>query len=168
MKNRNLKHSKVAGGRFNVQCFDKDGKLKWTQEMPNGIVDVGIEYLLDGGFNGGAQISTWYMGLINNSGFSALAAADTASSHAGWVESAAYAEASRPEWTADAAATRAVTNSTTVDFSMNATVTIKGIFIISNSTKSGTTGTLWSTAAFSSNASVTNGDTLKVTYTVSG
>lgn len=155
-------------GRFSVQCFDKDGNLKWEEDFPNGIVDEGIEYLLDAGFNGGSQVSTWYMGLVDNAGFSAFANADTMASHSGWSESTAYTESNRPEWTAGAAATRAVTNGSTVDFSMNATATIRGIFITSDNTKSGTTGTLWSTAAFSSNASVTNGDSLKVTYTVSG
>lgn len=162
------KNSFRPKGHFTVECYDKNGLLKWTQAFPNGIVDVGIEYLLDAGFNGGSQVSTWYMGLVDNSGFSAFANADTMSSHSGWSESTAYSESTRPEWTAGAAASRAVTNSSTVDFSMNATATIRGIFITSDNTKSGTTGTLWSTAAFSSNASVTNGDTLKVTYTVSG
>lgn len=155
-------------GRFRVHCYDKEGKLKWEKDLPNGIVDEGIEYLLDAGFNGGSQISTWYVGLIDNSGFSALSNSDTMASHSGWSESTAYTEATRPEWTAGAAASRAVTNGTSVDFSINATVTIRGIFITSNNTKGGTTGTLWSTAAFGTNASATSGDTLKITYTVTG
>ena len=139
-----------------------------VKQILNPFVDEGIEYLLDAAFNGGSQTSTWYMGLVDDSGFSTFSNADTMSSHSGWTESADYSESNRPEWTAGAAATRAVTNSSTVDFSMNATATIHGIFVTSDNTKSGTSGTLWSTAAFSSNASVTNGDTLKVTYTVSG
>jgi hypothetical protein len=150
-----------------AQLFDKDGNLKWEDEFFNGIVDVGIHYMLDTAFNSGAASATWYMGHIDSVGYSALADADTMSSHAGWAESVGYSEATRPEWTADAAASRAVTNSTTVDFSINATDTLKGIFIADNNTKSGTTGTLWATALFSSDASVTSGDTLKITYTVS-
>ena len=168
MKRQQVENDLKARGRFVVECFDKDGNKKWTEEFPNGIVDEGIEYLLDAGFNGGSQVSTWYMGLVDNSGFTAFDNADTMASHSGWTESTVYTEGTRPEWTAGAAATRSVTNSTTVDFSMNASATIKGIFVTSVNTKSGTTGTLWSTAAFSSNATVTNGDTLKVTYTVSG
>lgn len=159
---------KLLKGKHVVQCFKPDGSLRWEREIPNGIVDEGIHYLLDAGFNGGTQISTWYMGLVDNSGFSAFANADTMASHAGWSETTNYSEATRPEWTAGAAASRAVTNSVTVDFSINATVTIKGIFITSDNTKGGTTGTLWSTAAFATNASANSGDTLKVTYTVSG
>lgn len=163
-----LEDKRAASGVYTFELFDKYGRIKWWAELPNGVVDEGIEYLLDAGFNGGSAISTWYMGLIDNSGFSALANADTMSSHSGWSESTAYSEGTRPEWTAGAAASRQVTNSTSVDFSINATVTIKGIFVTSDNTKSGTTGTLWSTAAFGTNASAESGDTLKVTYTVSG
>ena len=153
-----------------IQCFDAEGNLKWEDNTLNGIVDEGIEYLLNVGFRSAtSQINPWYIGLVDNSGFSAFANADTMSSHSGWTEFTNYSEATRPEWTVGAASSRAVTNSATVDFSINGVGgTVKGIFVTSNNTKSGTTGTLWSTAAFSSNATVTNGDTLKVTYTISG
>ncbi len=168
MKTINPENDLKARGRFIVECFDKDGNKKWEEEFPNGIVDEGIEYLLDAGFNGGTQVSTWYMGLVDNAGFTAFDNADTMASHSGWSYFTSYDALTRPEWTAGAAASRAVTNSTTVDFVMSAAGTIRGIFITSDNTKSGTTGTLWSTAAFSSNATVAIDDTLKVTYTVSG
>ena len=44
-----------------------------------------------------------------------------------------------------------ITNASTVDFSINATKTIYGLFICGGTgagTKGGTTGTLWSTGAF--------------------
>lgn len=155
-------------GRYHVQHFNRDGELVGTYRFPNGIVDVGLNHILETEFNGGAAITTWYMGLVNNAGWSAFANGDTMASHAGWVESDDYSEGTRPEWTAGTATGRAITNAATVDFSIDATVTIKGIFITSGSGKLGTTGTLWSTAAFSSPVSANNGDTLKVTYTVSG
>jgi hypothetical protein len=155
-------------GRFRVEHFDKDGKLKAVYQVPNGIVDVGLNKILEDMFNGGTQSGTWYIGLVDNSGFSAFANADTLASHAGWSESTAYSETARPEWTAGTAASRSITNASTVDFSINATVTLKGIFIADDSTKGGTSGTLWSTAAFASNVAAVNGDTLKITYTVSG
>ena len=154
-------------GRFIVEHM-RDGKVIGQYSMPNGIVDVGLNHILETEFNGGTQVTAWYIGLIDNASFSALAAADTMSSHAGWIENDDYSGGTRPEWTAGTAASRQITNSSTVDFSINATATIKGIFITSNSTKNGTTGTLWATAAFGSNVSVQNGDTLKITYTVSG
>lgn len=155
-------------GKFRVDCIDKDGKLKWSESFPNGITDAGVAYLLDAGFDGGSASTTWYVGLIDNAAFSALAAGDTMSSHSGWTENTDYDEANRVTWTNGATAARSMTNAATVDFTMNATVTIKGIFIVSNNTKGGTTGTLWSTASFSSNASVVSGDTLKITYTING
>lgn len=155
-------------GHFKVQHFDKDGNLKGTHEFPNGIVDVGMNHILDTQFTGSAGVSPWYIGIVDNASFTAFANADTMSSHTGWIESSAYTEATRQEWTEGAAASRSITNATTVDFSINATVTLKGIFVTSNNVKGGTTGTLWSTAAFASNVSAVNGDTLKITYTVSG
>ncbi len=155
-------------GFFVANHYNKEGELIGTYEFPNGIVDEGIEYLLDAGFNGGSQVSTWYMGLVDNSGWTTWADADTMASHAGWTESQSYTEAGRPEWAAGAAASRQVTNATTTNFSINATATMKGIFVVSNNTKGGSTGTLWSTAAFSSTVATSNGDTIKVTYTVSG
>jgi hypothetical protein len=156
-------------GRFVVEHRDSEGKLKATYEFPNGIVDEGMNHILDTQFHATTQISTWYIGLVDNSGFSAFADADTLASHGGWSESTSYTESNRVTWDEDAASSRSISNSTTADFSINATGNLKGIFISSNNVKStGNTGTLWSTAAFSSVVAHANGDTLKVTYTVSG
>jgi hypothetical protein len=157
-----------AKGKFRIEHRNAAGKLLGVYEVPNGIVDVGLNHILDTEFNGGTPITTWYIGLIDNASFSALANADTMASHAGWIENNDYTQANRVTWTSGAAAARSITNASTCDFSMNATKTIKGIFITSNNTKGGSTGTLWSTAAFGSTVSVNNGDTLKVTYTLSG
>ena len=146
----------------------RGGKLLQEFEVPNGIVDVGLHYLLETGFRSGTAVTTWYLGLVDNSGFSAFANADTMSSHAGWNEFTTYSQATRPTWSADAAASRAMTNSTTVDFSITGSGTLKGLFATSNNTKSGTTGTLWATAAFSPTADVVNSDTIKATYSISG
>jgi hypothetical protein len=145
------------------------GNLKGIYEFPNGIVDVGMNHLLDVTFGGSSQVGTWYIGLIDNSGFSTFSDSDTLSSHAGWTEFTNYTEANRVTWADDAASSRSKSNSTTADYSINASGNLKGIFVSSNSTKStGNTGTLWSTAAFSSVVATSNGDTLKVTYTISG
>jgi len=128
-----------------------------------------LNHILDTEFAAGSQVATWYIGLVDNSGWSAFADADTLSSHAGWTESTNYTEANRVEWDEDAASSRSISNSSTANFSLNATGNLKGIFVTSNNVKStGNTGTLWSTAAFSSVVATSNGDTLKVTYTISG
>jgi hypothetical protein len=154
-------------GRFLVEHL-RDGQVIGQYSAPNGIVDVGLNHILETQFRSGTQVTSWFIGLIDNSGFSALSNSDTMSSHSGWSESTAYSNANRPQWTPGAASGRQITNSTTVDFSINATATIKGIFVTSSNVKGGTSGTLWATAAFGANVPVQNGDTLKITYTVSG
>jgi hypothetical protein len=154
-------------GRVRFDHYRNGAKIA-TYEFNNGIVDVGLNHILECEFNGGTQVSTWYLGLINNSGFSALANADTMASHGGWTETADYDEATRPEWTAGTAASRAITNSSTVDFTMNATVTVRGVFVTTNNTKSGSTGTLWATANFGSPIALLDNDVLRVTYSISG
>lgn len=156
-------------GRFVVEHVDKDGNLKGTYEFDNDIVNQGKNDLFDIMFHDGTQIASasWYIGLINLSGYSALAASDVMSSHAGWAETTAYAEATRVAWGPGAAASQSITNASPATFNINATVTVKGIFVTSNSTKGGTTGRLWATALFSADVPLSNGDQLRVTYTVS-
>jgi len=164
----NVNNKPGLKGKFSVLCIDSEGNTKWEQDFPNGITDVGVAYLLNAGFDSGSVTTTWYVGLIDNASFSALSASDTAASHSGWIENQDYSETTRVTWANDATAARTMSNSVSADFSMDATATIKGVFIISVSTKGGSTGTLWSTATFGSNAAVTNGDTLKVTYSING
>lgn len=155
-------------GKFTLEIFDKDEKLKGKYEAINGVTDVGMNAMLDVVFHSGSQVTTWYIGLIDNASFTALAAADTMSSHSGWIEATIYSESVRQTWGAGAASSRVTTNSAQATFSINSSGTLKGVFLTSVSTKSGTTGTLHSTAAFGSNITVTNGDSVKITYTVSG
>jgi hypothetical protein len=153
-----------AKGKFIVEHFRKGEKIG-EYEFPNGIVDQGLNSILGIMFHSDTQITTWYIGLIDNSGFSALANADTLASHAGWNEFTNYT-GNRKSWSPGSASSRSITNGTTADFAITGTGTLKGIFV--SNAASGTSGTLWSTAAFGATVSVSNGDTLKVTYTVSG
>jgi hypothetical protein len=156
-------------GRFVIEHRDRDDTLKAIYEVPNGIVDVGLNHILETEFNGGAQISTWYIGLVDNSGFSTFSDTDTLGSHGGWDEFTSYTESNRVTWASDTATGRAIANTTTADFSINVTGNLRGIFVSSNNVKTtGNTGNLWSTANFSSVVATANGDTLKVTYTISG
>jgi hypothetical protein len=154
-----------VGGQFVIRCLGPDGREKWRDTAKNGVVNQGLNHILDTEFHGGTPITTWYLGLINNTPTPTLAAADTLASHAGWAESTAYT-GDRKEWTEGAASSQSITNSTTVDFAINATVTIYGVFL--GSVATGSSGTLWATAALSGGTqSVANGDTLQVTYTIS-
>lgn len=154
-------------GKFHLEVWRK-GQMVEKVDFDNGIVNEGLTHLLEVGFHNGAQTNPWYIGLISNSGFSSLNNADTMNSHAGWLESSAYDEPNRPQWTAGTAANRSITNASTVDFTIDATVTIRGIFITSNNVKGGSTGILWSTGVFGSTVALQDDDVLKITYSLSG
>lgn len=161
-----------ATGRFLIECYDKDGLLKWSAEEHNLVVNVGLQYMAGTALTTTAQITTWYIGLYGAGASNTPAASDTMASHAGWTEITPYS-GNRPTATF-AAATLAnpsvVTNSASpASFSINATATVGGAFLTSSNTAGGSTGTLFSAADFQSpgDRSVVSGDTLNVTYTFS-
>lgn len=151
-------------GWFDVECVNPDGSIAWRESFPNGMTTAGMTDRLNVAFAAGAQHAAWYLGLIDNAGFSALATGDTMASHAGWSESVAYAGATRPQWTPLAVAAASVVNSAAVSFTMNGTATIKGAFLASDSTLSGVAGVLWAHGVFGSTQAVVNGQVLTVTY----
>jgi len=162
-----------ATGKYTVECYDKDGNLKWVAETPNLVVNVGLQYMAGSALTSTSQITTWYLGLYGSGSTNSPAAGDTMSSHIGWTEVTDYSEANRPTATL-AAATNAnpyvVTNTASkAVFTINGTTTVGGAFLTSNNTKGGTTGTLFSAADFSApgDRSVVSGDILNVTYTFS-
>lgn len=162
-----------ATGKYTVECFDKEGNLKWVAETPNLVVNVGLQYMAGVALTSTAQITSWYVGLYGAASSNNPAAGDTMALHGGWTEVTAYSESTRPAATF-AAATNAnpsvVTNtSSKAVFTMNGSTTVGGAFLTSNNTKNGTTGTLFSAADFSApgDRSVVSGDILNVTYTFS-
>lgn len=154
-------------GHAHVVCTNPDGSVAWTDDIPNMAVTVGMNHMLNTQFAGGTPVTTWYLGIIDNSGFSALAAADTMSSHAGWTEHTNYSESARPQWSPAAASGGAMTNSTTADFTISSSGTqMYGFFLSSSSTKSGTSGTLWATMALTNVQKPASGQVIHVTYTI--
>lgn len=162
-----------AMGYFTVECLDAEGKLKWRHETPNLVVNTGLQYMCGTALTSVTQITTWFLGLYGAGASNTPAASDTMASHIGWTEVVPYSNATRPACTFATATTAnpsVATNSASVAaFTINATATVGGAFLVSNSTKSGTTGTLFSAADFSApgDRSVASGDTLNVTYTLS-
>jgi len=162
-----------ATGKYVVECFDKDGNLKWVAETPNLVVNVGLQYMAGVALTSTAQSTTWYLGLYGAASSNNPAAGDTMATHGGWTEVTDYSEANRPT-ASFAAATNAnpsvVTNTASkAVFTINATTTVGGAFLVNNNTKGGSTGTLFSAADFQSpgDRSVVSGDILNVTYTFS-
>jgi hypothetical protein len=159
-----------AQGQYLFECFDSEGNLKWSDTADNIVVSVGAQFMNQRFFAGSSYTATWYIGLINGATAPSYNSADTMSSHAGWTEVTNYSNATRPACsfgTATTASPSVISNSGSVAvFNMSGTATVAGAFLVSDSTKSGTTGTLFSEANFTGgNRSVGSGDTLQVTYT---
>ena len=171
-------------GRCVVEHF-RNGVKIGQYEFPNGICNQGKNKLLDIMFHGVSAITTWWLGLIDNSGYTALAAGDTYQNitQAGnqWGEFTNYTDpanadsaTTRPEWTEGAAASQAITNASPVVFDITDTGTVKGLFLVGgianaqNKSNHEASGVLWATALFNSgDVPVSADDQLKVTYTVS-
>jgi hypothetical protein len=166
-----------AGGRFTAWFVDADGRERWREEFDNVVTTVGKNLALDTYLAGSAYTVTGpYMGLITNTSFSAVAAADTMSSHAGWLEagnahSPTYSGSrGTAAWSAASAGAKSL--SAALGFSITANGTIKGAFLVygagASATIDNTSGTLYSAGLFTSGDQVvTSGGTLNVTYTAS-
>lgn len=175
----NTKSGEVAQatGKYHVECRDKDGNLKWEADSKNLVVNVGLQYMAGTALTSVTQITSWYLGLYGAGASNTPAASDTMASHAGWTEIAPYSNATRVAATFATATTAnpsVVTNSASpAVFNINATATVGGAFLTSQSAKTPNsgynTGTLFSAADFGSpgDRSVVSGDTLSVTYTFS-
>ena len=167
----------VAMGVFNVKCYGADGELKWEEENPNLVVNTGLQYMAGAALTGGttSQITTWYLGLVDNSPTPAYLGTNTMASHGGWNEVATnvYSGANRisPTFTAATlgSGSSVVTNATAAAFSITLAgpTSIAGAFLTDTPAKSpGNTGLLFSVSNFTGSArSVIAGDTLNVTYT---
>lgn len=164
-------------GHYYVECRDKDGNLKWTDEFPNLVVAVGKQLTLDTLLKGSSYSVTGpYLGLISNS-FTA-AATDTMSSHT-WTEFTAYTvggsavrgTASFGSSSSTGSTPSNVTSSTASAITYTITGsggTVYGCFLVLGTgavnTQSSTAGTLYSEGLFSTAKTTTAGDTVSVTY----
>jgi hypothetical protein len=164
--------SAKGGGVFRVQCFDKDGVLKWEDQMHNLVVNEGLQSMNTQYFKGSAYTAAFFLGLVTGPGSgTTYAAADTLASHAGWTEFTNYSGSRKAVTfgTATTADPSVIGNSASPSqFSITgAGGTVAGAFLCT--VASGTSGVLFSEADFQSPGDrvVVSGDTLNVTYTFS-
>jgi hypothetical protein len=159
-------------------------------DMPNAITDEGRSKLLNVMFNSGTAITAWYMGIVDSTSYSALAAGDVYTQIGGtnaWKEYTHYTDdlnsnsaVTRPSWGAGAAGVvshvASTTNATAAvfDITSGGSGLVKGLFITGGLSSAQTKGdattgnVLWSAALFTGgDVTILTGDQLKVTYTVS-
>ena len=160
-------------GVYSVECHDAQGNLKWSETIHNLTTNVGRQSLLNSYFantGGGAIV----MGL---KGTGTADYTDTQASHGTWLEvggtnAPTYSGTRKtPTFSSATNANPSVlTTSAAVVFSMTSSGTVAGAFINvgGSSTIDNTTGVLFSAGDFTAGSkTVTSGDTINVTYTLS-
>jgi len=126
------------------------------------IADTSFEIPTTAGFTAYTSGGDWWEDPV--------IAADTMASHASWTEAVPYSDGTRPSFNNTAAVSaQSLTNSANkAVFNINASATVGGCFVSTDSTKSGSSGTLFGGGVFTQGSKpVTNGDTLNVTLTFS-
>jgi len=163
----------IMGGKFKFE------HRRWEESHKNGgwydtidewdvdnlVVNEGLNHILNTEFNSGTPVSSWFLGLFqgNYTPVSTDTAANIATNS---TECSSYTSPTRPAWTPASASGQSITNSASqATFTFNASVTVYGAFLISNSTIGGTSGVLFAAAQFSAAKNVVNLDQLLVTYT---
>lgn len=162
--------------QYRIVCRDAQGNVKWEELRKNIVVTEGLNDVLTKYFKGAGYTATWFVLMVDNAGFTAFAAGDTAAKITlvanppttnGWQEFNEYDEANRPTLTLGTASAGSIDNSASVaTFTINASGTLKGVGIVSSNTIGGTTGVLHSEVAFSSTRAVVDNDVIEVTATL--
>jgi hypothetical protein len=160
-------------GEYKAECYGPDGILKWADVITNLTTNPG-RVLIMNSLGGNTASGAVVMGL---KGTGAAAYTDTQASHAAWLE---VGGANAPTYSgtrktpAFSAATNAnpsvLATSAAVIFSMTGSGTVTGAFINlgGSATIDNTTGTLFSAGDFTAGSkTVSSGDTINVTYTLS-
>lgn len=151
-----------VGGSYLCQHLRDETLIdEWTAD--NLVVNQGLDSLLTIMFVNGTQITSWFLGVFT--GNYTPVASDTASTFpAAASENTAYTSATRPAFTGSEASQNVTNSGSVATFTFNAAATIYGAFLVSNATKGGTGGVLFSAAQFTSPKSMAINDQLLLTY----
>ena len=165
-----------AEGHYAVVCRDKDGNIKWEDEIENIVCIPGKNLCLDTFFAGSAYTVVGpFMGLADTNVASATTA-DTLAAKTTWKEvgvtNLPTYTIPRKTVTFSAAAAGAKASTGTYTFAMTGAGTVGGCFMAIGtgavSTVDSTAGILYSVGAFTGGSKVvSSGDSLTVTYTAS-
>lgn len=148
------------GGRFLIECHDKDGNLKWREDGKNIVVNTGIQHIEDSGLIG----TTWYIGLLGNvSPVATTVIGDVAGS-----EVQNYDEANRVTWSKSRSAQTVTNTASPAAFTISASVTVYGAFITNQAGKGSTGGILLAAKQFGASRALVDDDVLSVTYEITG
>ena len=179
--NANIPEGMGIDGYYHVECRDKEGNLKWTEEFPNLVVAVGKQLLLDtllrtsgtyttvGPFLGLTKVSLTPATTDTMTTLVTTNAAEFTNYTVGGsaVRGTAVFAASSSSGTTPSNVTTSTATAITYTIT-GAGGTVYGCFLVTGSgavsTQSSTAGTLYSEGNFSTAKITTAGDTVSVTY----
>ena len=150
-------------GQYTAVCYDSNGNAKWKEDVTNLIPTEGlIEFLRL--IAGQSTSTSWYLGLGTASYTpSSTATGATIASLVG--EFTGYTETTRPVFVKPEVTGTTISNSASnAVFTVNAGATITNAFLITDSTKNGTSGKALSVVALTQSRPVVSGDTIKLEY----
>lgn len=152
------------GGKWKSRIVHADGSATPWDEAPNIVVNEGLDHFLDVTLSAATQITSWFVGIFE-ANYTPVATDTAANIATNSTESTAYTEANRQAWTEAGVTAQNITNvASKAAFTINATKTMWGAFLVSSNVKSGTAGTLIAAGQFASSRAVVNTDVLEVTY----
>lgn len=144
----------------------RNGELLGEMHDSNIVVNQGLDHALGVIFSSDTvtPVTAWYIGIFEGN-YTPLATDTSANITANSTECIAYNEAARQAFVEGAVASQTIDNlASKATFTINAVKTVYGAFLVSNSAKSGTTGTLFSASRFGTQRDVIANDQLLVGY----
>lgn len=162
-----MKDAMQIQGKFIIEVI-RDGKVISKEEVPNVVTIEGRNYFLKVGITGDENRANFYVGLIGAN--VTPTENDTASSNLGssgsYQEIQSYSQTTRPAYQGVFSNNTVSNVANPAQFSINASVTAYGAFIVSNNTKGSNSGILLCAGRFASAKSLNNGDTINITYSI--
>jgi len=148
----------------------RGGKLIDQWEYDNVCTDEGLDHMLDSTFDAATQITAWYVEIFESD---TTPDGDTTYAVPVYTPSTSYDEATRPVYTAAAAASQVTTNAASkAVFTISATKTIYGAALVGGGAAATTKGdvagggTLFSASKFTAAKAVVDDDVLNVTIAI--
>ena len=147
-----------------VDCYGKDGFLKWSEKTPNIVVNEGVDYLFDSAFLN-TETSNWFAGIVHQGNG---VAEDTMQDHT-WIEYLGWVNVKRPLLTFEPHNPRtAEQNIKTrpVTFTMGTTDSISGAFMTTSEVKDDYSGKLYGVTSFEATHNVIPGDSISMSIII--
>lgn len=154
----------AVSGLYALRYFHPDGTPGWDVVIPNGVTIAGVNYLGNTGFRASARVATWFLGLVDDSGFTGLNPADTLAAHPGWGEFTSVYLGQRPAWSPAPPGAGLMGYTSPALFQITAAGNVRGAFLASVQPTGLSPGVLYSTGAMAAGKPVAAGGTLTVGY----